>query len=407
MNVVPLVLADADSVGGLAAELVANRLRAFPKLRFLLPTGHTPHPMYAHIRRLAAEGRFPSERAALLQLDELRGIGPGDERSYCAYLRRELRGVRLATWHTLDGSAEPARECAHHERALEAAPLGLAVLGLGADGHVAFNEPGSGPESRMRLISLRNSTRDALEGFEAAEAPSEAFTVGIGELHRCRELVIVVTGEAKAEPLRRLLEEPPGDDRPASFLLAHPRLTVICDRPAASAISAAPARGDRALVVLGHHRQGAARGLSAEGSARLRRAEVAAEREEPHLALLSGYTSDGHRSEAEYLARAWSGPAVPLLLEEAATNTSENASFSLLLLLAMPEIQSVTVVTSLSHLRARYFFAPYRRYGLRLEFANAEYALVRGLLNELHWVATMQSQRRKELAVLPHRPEVQ
>jgi glucosamine-6-phosphate deaminase len=407
LSPVPLVLADAESVGRLAAELVADRLRAFPELRFLLPTGHTPHPMYAHLRRLAADGRLPSARAALLQLDELRGIGPGDRRSYCAYLRRELRSVRLAEWHTLDGRAEPTAECARHERALEAAPLGLAVIGLGRDGHVAFNEPGSGPESRMRLVSLRSETVRAIEGFGGGSAPTEALTVGISELRRCRELVLLVTGETKAEPLRKLLEGPRGDERPASFLLHHPRLTVICDRPSASALSAVPAGGEWAVVVLGHHRQGAARGLSAEGSARLRRAEEVARRKTPHLVLLSGYSSDGRRSEAEYLARSWRGPRVPLILEEAATSTSENAAFSLLLLLAMPEIRAVTVVTSRSHLRARYFFRPYRRYGLRLEFANADYALVPGLLNELRWVLTMQGQRRKELTVLPHQPAEQ
>jgi hypothetical protein len=71
----------------------------------------------------------------------------------------------------------------------------------------------------------------------------------------------------------------------------------------------------------------------------------------------------------------------------------------------MPEIRAVTVVTSRSHLRARYFFRPYRTYGLRLEFASADYSLVPGLLNELRWMLTMQGQRRKELAVLPHLPE--
>lgn len=404
MIVAPLMLADERSVGRLAAELVANRLRAFPGLRMLLPTGHTPHPMYERLRTLAEEDRLPSAGATLLQLDELRGIGPSDPRSYCAYLRRELRGVALGGWQTLDGSADPGEECARHRRALDAGPLGLAVLGLGRDGHVAFNEPGSGPASRMRQVALRPSTMDALEGFSADDAPAEALTVGIAELNRCRELVLLVTGEAKAEPLRRLLERPPGEDRPASFLLGHPRLTLICDRASAAALSAVPATGERALIVLGHHRQGRDRGLSTEGSARLRRAEEEAWRQAPHLVMTSGYTSDGRCSEAEYLARAWRGPEVPLLLEEAATTTSDNAAFSLPLLLATGEIRAVTVVTSRSHLRARYFFAPYRGYGLRLEFAGADYPLLPGLLNELRWTATMRSRRRRELAVLPPRP---
>ena len=398
---VPLVLSDELSVGRLAAELLANRLRAFPALRFLVPTGHTPHPMYAHLRELQDQGRLPSAGATLLQLDELCGIGPGDQRSYAAYLRRELRGIELAEWHTLDGSADPAAEIARHERALQAAPLGLAILGLGQDGHVAFNEPGAGPDSRMRSVTLQPATTAAVEGFEGGGGPTEALTVGIAELRRCRELVLLVTGEAKAEPLRALLEQEPGDDRPASFLLDHPRLTLICDQAAASALEELPAKGPEALIVLGQHRQGAGPGFSAEGAARLRRAEQVARERSPHLVLLSGYTSDGRRSEAEYMAEAWSGPELPLLLEEASTKTSDNAAFSLLLILAMPEIREVTVVTSRSHLRARYFFAPYRRYGLTLRFESADYSFVLGLLHELHWVATAQAQRREELKVLP------
>jgi glucosamine-6-phosphate deaminase len=350
---------------------------------------------------MAAEGRLPSSGATLLQLDELRGLAPDDPRSYAGYLRRELRGIQLAARHTLDGNAAPAEECARHRRALDAAPLGLAVLGLGQDGHVAFNEPGSGPASRTRPVSLRPATVASLEGSFADDAPSEALTVGIAELRGCRELVLLVTGEGKAEPLRRLLEEPAGEDRPASFLLDHPRLTLVCDRAAASALRGVPAAADRALIVLGHHRQGASGSLSAEGSARLRYAEEEARRQAPHLVLMSGYTSDGLHSEAEYLANAWRGPEVPLLLEEAATSTSENATFSLLMLLAMPEIKSVVVVTSRSHFRARYFFAPYRDYGLRLRFAGADYPVLRGLLNELRWIATMRRRRRTELAVLP------
>ena len=396
----PLVLADAESVGRVAAELIANRLRAFPTLRFLVPTGHTPHPLYAHLRELAGSGRLHSGEASLLQLDELAGLGPDDERSYCAYLRRELRGVELAAWHMLDGGADSEAECARHERALRAAPLGLAVLGLGHDDHVAFNEPGSGPDSRMRRVSLRPSTIRALEGFDGGRAPTEALTVGIAELRSCRELVLIVTGEGKAEPLRRLLEEPPGEDRPASWLLDHPRLTVVCDRAAASALSEPPAGGSEALIVLGHHRRGAGPGFSREGAARLRRSEELAEARAPHLVLLSGYTSDGRRSEAEYMARAWQGPRLPLLLEEASKRTSANAAYTLSLILAMPEIRRVCVVTSRSHLRARYFFAPFRDHGLELRFENADYSFWRGLLHELYWVAAMRSERREDLEVL-------
>ena len=399
----PLVLPDPDAVGRLAAELLSNRLWAFPELRFLVPTGHTPHRMYAHLREISDQGRLPSSRATLLQLDELGGLGPEDERSYAAYLRRELEGIELGARFTLDGGADLEAECARHERELDGAPLGLAVLGLGHDGHVAFNEPGSGARSSTRRVELRESTRGALEGFGGDEAPREAITVGIRELRTCRELVLLVTGEDKAEVLKSVLEDPPGPDRPASLLLDHPRFGLVCDRAAAARLSKEPGSAGEALVVLGHHRHGARPGLSAEGRARLRRAEQEAEARPPDVAILSGYTSDGVRSEAEYLARAWATARPPMLLEEASLRTSDNASYSLLLLEAMPQIRNVTVVTSRSHFRARYFFSPYRRRGLGVEFAWADYPVWRGLLHELRWIATMQAERRESLSVVPPR----
>lgn len=89
------MLRDRGRVGSLAAELVANRLRARPRLRLVLPTGHTPRPMYAALRAHDANGALPTGKASLFQLDEYLGLGPGDDRSYAAYLRRELRGANF------------------------------------------------------------------------------------------------------------------------------------------------------------------------------------------------------------------------------------------------------------------------------------------------------------------------
>src|SRR6476469_719661 len=89
----PLVLDDPARVGLLGAELVANRLRARPGLRLLLPTGRTPEGMYAALRALAAEKRLPTEQASVFQLDEYAGLGHDDERSFAVTLTRELRGL--------------------------------------------------------------------------------------------------------------------------------------------------------------------------------------------------------------------------------------------------------------------------------------------------------------------------
>jgi glucosamine-6-phosphate deaminase len=165
----------------LAGEIVANRLRARPRLRLNLPTGHTPLGMYAALRAHATDGSLPTAQAELFQLDEYRGLAPDDPRSYGAYLRRELAGIEFAAVHGIDGAAaDAAAECARHQALLDEAPLDLVVLGLGRDGHVAFDEPGAPPGAGMRVVALHATTRaDAAADFGGVEAvPTEAFTVG-------------------------------------------------------------------------------------------------------------------------------------------------------------------------------------------------------------------------------------
>jgi glucosamine-6-phosphate deaminase len=142
----PLTLADARRVGVLAAELVANRVRARPSLRILLPTGHTPLPMYAALRAHAADGSLPTSNVAVLGLDEYLGLPGDDPRSFRAALDHELAGLPLGRREALDGAApDPAVEVARYQAVLDAAPIDLAVLGLGRVGHVAFDEPGFSP----------------------------------------------------------------------------------------------------------------------------------------------------------------------------------------------------------------------------------------------------------------------
>ncbi|MGZ6674240.1 MAG: 6-phosphogluconolactonase, partial [Solirubrobacteraceae bacterium] len=137
-----LVLDDAHHVGLTAAELVANRIRARPRARVLLPTGHTPRGLYAALRDHAADGSLPSEHMTVLGLDEYLGLGADDPRSFRASLDRELAGIPIGRREALDGgAADPSAEAARYQAVLDTAPVDLAVLGLGRDAHVAFNEP--------------------------------------------------------------------------------------------------------------------------------------------------------------------------------------------------------------------------------------------------------------------------
>jgi glucosamine-6-phosphate deaminase len=404
----PLVLGHHLCVALLGGELVANRLRARPRLRLILPTGKTPRGVYAALRGHAADGSLPTGQATLFQLDEYLGVGPTEERSYRAYLRRELQGVDFGAFHGLDGSApDPQAECSRHQALLDQAPIDLAVLGLGRDGHVAFDEPGAPVGAGARRVRLHPTTRaDAAAEFGGIEhVPQEALTVGLRTLLAARELLMLVSGDAKARALRAMLEQMPGEHCPASLLRGHPRLTVVCDAAAASLLAPrASASSDHAVIVLGHREPGVSveHRISDESRARLRRAERVCRADPPRAVVLTGYTrAPSGLSEAEQMKEEWTLADVPALLEDAGRNTAENATRSLPLIRAMGDVRRVTVVTSAWHLRAPYFFAPYRTLGLALRFAGTVHGpWPRMLWRELRGARSMRHQRRLAMTAM-------
>lgn len=363
-----LPLATAQDVGSLAAEILINRLTARP-VSVLLPTGHTPLPFYAALREQAARGRVPGSRATVLQLDEYYGLPSGDPSRFRDYLVRELAGSGLALDEGFDPStSDPHAETARYERVLDETAIDLAVLGVGRNGHVAFNEPGSDVTSATRVVRLTDSTRAAAAAdFGGLDrVPTHAMTVGLRTLLEARELLVLVTGAVKADILHSLLAGAPRADVPASLLRIHPRLTVLCDFEAAERIHrAAGSRSDRVVIVLGHRDPASAKHRASKQSyGRLAVAARFAARKPVRAAVLTGYTSTGGLSEAEQMAEEWNVAGVPALLDVAGRDTTDNAVRSLPLVLAIGGIKHVTVVTSAWHIRARKAFAPYRRAGL-------------------------------------------
>ncbi len=400
----PLVLADEERVARTAAEVIANRLLARPSLRVLLSGERTPSTMYAALRAHARHGDLISRAATVLQLDEYVGLAPADPRSRSARLAHELRGIELHALHGLDGTAADLAEAsARHQRLLDAAPLDLAVLALGVDGHVAFDEPGSRLDEPTRVVRLTGHTRDELAGEgEGESVPDRALTVGLGSLLHARELLVTATGASRAPALRAMLLDPPSPASPASLLRAHPRLTVICDRSAAADLPAHRG-GHHVCVVLGHREPSisAEHRISHESLGRVHRAEWIARRRPTLTAVLTGYTSTGGLSEAEQMRAAWSVEDVPPLLEVAGRDTAENATRSLPLVLALGDARRVTVVTSAWHVRAPYHFRAWREYGLEVAFAfdwRGDWR--RMLAHELHGMRTMRAERRSALAAM-------
>lgn len=218
-------------------------LRDKPHANLVLPTGRTPVRLYQELVERAGRGQVDLSQAHVFQLDELVGVPPADPRSYCAFLRRTLLhplGRPSDLEHLLDGSC-PDPEAAISELAQALADRGgadLVLLGLGRNGHVAFNEPGSSLDSQARVTALHPATRSGVESqFGDRPAPTHGMTLGMKEIAGGRALRMLVFGAGKASILKSVLEDPVSPERPASLLRPLDRLTIHADRAAASLLS--------------------------------------------------------------------------------------------------------------------------------------------------------------------------
>jgi len=229
---------DPDEVAQAAARQVADLLAARPQALVGFPTGRTPLPFFRALAQHRGDG-LATDGLRPFALDEYRGVAASSPQSFASFLRRHLvepLGLDLARLHSLDGTAADAEaECGRYESAVGGGAADLVILGLGANGHVAFNEPGSGADSRTRVVDLTpESIRAAAADFPAGTAaPTQALTIGIATILEARAVLLLVTGASKAGILRAALVGPETPQVPASFLRRHPDLRVLADEAAA------------------------------------------------------------------------------------------------------------------------------------------------------------------------------
>ena len=235
---------DPQDVADLAAQRVADLLHDQPRAVLGLPTGRTPILMYDLLAEQYAAGTIDFSQVQTFNLDEFVGIGEDHPGSYRAYMRRYLFDrINLpdGQGHVLDGLAADADvECERFEERIAAAGgLDLQILGLGANGHIGFNEPADGLMARTHRVALLPSSREANAGFfggDLAQVPTEAMTMGMGTILKTRRLLLLVTGGEKAATVAAMLRGPITTHLPASFLQLHPDVELICDGAAAEQI---------------------------------------------------------------------------------------------------------------------------------------------------------------------------
>lgn len=234
-----------DDLSQRAADAVAAVLGRKPDAVVTLPTGETPVGMYQELVRRIQAGELNFGRAQFFCLDDYLGATPEDEASLTRWLRAEflipgdLPENHIHYIPTVTDN--PALAAAGYDHQIE--DLGgfdLAVVGLGPNGHIGFNEPGSLPTDSTRVVELEAATRNQSAAYwdGKADIPAQAMTIGLGTILKARQIVLIVSGKNKAEIVRATLEGPATADVPGSWLVqAGERLHVILDQDAASLLS--------------------------------------------------------------------------------------------------------------------------------------------------------------------------
>ncbi len=241
----------AGALSVAVAQLVAERVRRTPATVLGLPTGRTPLGLYRQLVRIAREGHVDFSRATTFNLDEFLGIGAEEPGSYRQYMERHFfRHVNIdrRQIHFLDGMAQDPRvECERYEAGIAAAGgIDLQVLGIGANGHIGFNEPADQLIARTHVVGLRLETRRAnaaLFGRDTHRVPRHALSMGMATILRARSIVLMATGAEKAECVSRMIDGPLTTRTPASFLQLHADVHVMLDEAAARLLKRASAAG--------------------------------------------------------------------------------------------------------------------------------------------------------------------
>lgn len=224
-----------------AAAQVLSRLKGNPALNLGLATGSTPTGLYQELIKDHQLNGTSYEQVNTFNLDEYIGVPKKDHHSYHYFMCEKLFehiDLPLDQTHIPDGTAKNlARECNRYEQFIrEHGGIDLQVLGIGQNGHIGFNEPGTAFDSRTHIIDLAESTLNANSRFFASleDVPRQAITMGIGTIMDSREIFLLVSGTAKAEALARLMNGEVSEQFPASVLRKHQDVTIFVDIEAAA-----------------------------------------------------------------------------------------------------------------------------------------------------------------------------
>lgn len=235
-----IITDDYQAMSQAAARLVIKQIKKDKNTVLGLPTGGTPLGLYKGLVK-AYEGKKVSfKQIKIFNLDEYVGLVKSDSRSYHAYMRSQLFDlidVKDENVFMPDGEARNlSAECAGYEALIKKHQgLDLLILGIGLDGHIGFNEPGSDFHSKVRAVKLNEQTRRANARYfnNLRQVPRQAITMGLATIMKAKKIILLASGRRKAEIIKRALTGKIAKSVPASILQRHKNLTVILDKGAA------------------------------------------------------------------------------------------------------------------------------------------------------------------------------
>lgn len=236
-----IVILDSEAdVSRRAADIICHQIASLPQCVLGLATGGTPVGTYQELIRRHRAGEVSFAEVMTFNLDEYVGLPPSHRQSYRSFMQEQLFDhidlpAEASFLPESSSDLESAGE-AYESRIAKAGGIDLQLLGIGTDGHIAFNEPGSSLASRTRIKGLTQQTRQDNARFFTSldEVPKLAVTMGIGTILDARQVLLLATGSKKAPVVRDFVEGPITSFVPASALQLHPRATVLLDEAAAS-----------------------------------------------------------------------------------------------------------------------------------------------------------------------------
>jgi glucosamine-6-phosphate deaminase len=238
-----IISTDSASASSRAAKRIARLINAKPEAVLGLATGGTPLLLYKELVRMHRDEGLDFSRVRTFNLDEYLGLAPGHPASYHHFMWANFFdhiNINPARTHIPNGSVageDVARACAGYEQEIRlAGGIDLQILGIGSDGHIGFNEPGSSLASRTRIKTLtRRTLADNARFFDSEKTvPHHVLTMGVGTIMEAREVLLLAFGESKATAVAGAVEGPITASNPASILQMHPAAKFHLDESAAS-----------------------------------------------------------------------------------------------------------------------------------------------------------------------------